>query len=262
LDIYNTTFSDDYNPLYRNDGHANFTDVSYQVGIAEATIPFLGWGASFFDYDNDGWLDLLVVNGHVYPQVDSRNWGTTWAQRPLLFHNDHGALHLVPAVEGTGLAKLASSRGMAYGDLFNDGKMDVVINNMDATPSLLRNVTGASSSLPSQSAAPPLAATHWIAFTLIGGPKSPRDAIGATVYLTANGFRQRADVISGGSFASSPDPRPHFGLGTATKIDGIKIRWPDGFVQQLTPPSILDTFYKVVEGKQAQAMNSELKQPR
>src|ERR1700679_1559206 len=105
IDVYNTVFSDDYNPFYRNDGDANFTDISYQSGIAEPTVPFLGWGTSFFDYDNDGWLDLFVVNGHVYPTVDQQAWGTSYAQRPLLFHNETGKMTLMPAVEGTGLAK-------------------------------------------------------------------------------------------------------------------------------------------------------------
>jgi enediyne biosynthesis protein E4 len=252
LDIYNTVFSDDYNPLYRNDGDANFTDISYQAGIAEPTIPFLGWGTAFFDYDNDGWLDLFVVNGHVYPQVDKQNFGTTWAQRALLFHNVHGMLHLVPPVEGSGLAKLASARGMAYGDLFNDGKIDVVVNNMDSTPSLFRNVTGTPAAIAAEpTGTPPPIPNHWIAFKLIGGPKSPRDAIGATIYLTANGFRQRADIIAGGSFASSPDQRPHFGLGSTTKIDAIEIRWPDGTRQQLFPPALVDNFYTVTEGKPA-----------
>ena len=154
VDIYNTTFSDDYNPLYMNDGEANFTDVAYQAGIAEPTVPFLGWGTGMFDYDNDGWLDLFMVNGHVYPQVDAQKWGTTWAQRPLLFHSNKGKLTLVPAVEGTGLAKLATSRGMAYGDLFNDGHIDVVINNLDGPPSLFRNVVKSGN--------------HWIEFHLIG----------------------------------------------------------------------------------------------
>jgi enediyne biosynthesis protein E4 len=255
LDLYNTTFSDDYNPLYRNDGDANFTDIAYQAGIAEVTIPFLGWGTSFFDYDNDGWLDLFVVNGHVYPQVDRQNWGTTWAERPLLFHNQNGKLTLVPAVEGTGLAKVAVSRGMAYGDLFNDGHIDVVVNNLDSTPSLFRNVVDtppATAVLPAGTSIPP--PNHWIAFKLIGGPKSPRDAVGAVIYLTANGFRQRADAFAGGSYASSSDQRPHFGLGAATKIDAIEIRWPDGTKQQLIPPAALDTFYVVVEGKPAQLL--------
>jgi hypothetical protein len=244
LDIFSTTFSDDYKPLYRNDGDANFTDIAYQAGIAEVTIPFLGWGTSFFDYDNDGWLDLLMVDGHVYPVVDRQKWGTSWAQRPLLFHNNAGKLTRVPAVEGTGLAKVAVSRGMAYGDLFNDGHIDVVINNLDSTPSLFRNVFDAHRD-PST---PP---NHWIAFKLVGGPKSPRDAVGAVVYLTANGFRQRADVLAGGSYASSSDQRPHFGLGTATQIDAIEIHWPDGTLQQVDPPTNVDAFYRITEGKAA-----------
>jgi hypothetical protein len=237
LDLYNTTFSDDYKPLYRNDGEGNFTDISYQMGIAEPTIPFLGWGTGFFDYDNDGWLDLFVVNGHVYPQVEQLNWGTTWQQRPMLFHNVEGKLELVPPVEGTGLAKLGVSRGMAFGDLFNDGKIDAVVNNLDGTPSLFRNV------FPTKN--------HWIGLKLVGGPKSPRDAVGSTVYVTANGFKQRGDVISGGSFASSSDQRLHFGLGAATKIDKIEIHWPSGALEQVTLPGI-DAIYTVAEGKGVQ----------
>ncbi|MHB1023198.1 MAG: CRTAC1 family protein [Acidobacteriaceae bacterium] len=234
VDLYNTTFSDDYNPLYHNDGDANFTDISYQMGIAEPTIPFLGWGDAFFDYDNDGWLDLMVANGHVYPQVDKQPWGTSWKQRALLFHNVDGKLKLMPAVEGTGLAEVHVGRGLAYGDLFNDGKIDVVVNNMDGTPSLFRNVA--------------VESNHWVELKLIGGPKSPRDAIGATVYLTANGFRQRADVISGGSFASSSDQRLHFGLGSATKVDKVEIHWPDRTVEPVQLPGV-DKIYTVVEGK-------------
>ena len=190
LDLYNTTFSDDYNPLYRNDGDANFTDISYQMGIAEPTIPFLGWGTAFLDYDNDGWKDLIVVNGHVYPHGRQQAWGTTWAQRPLLFHNINGKkFELVPAVEGTGLAIVSSGRGLAVGDLFNDGKLDVVINVLDGHPVLLRNVNPDTH--------------HWIELKLVGGPKSPRDAVGATVYLTAGGMRQRGDVSRE---AATPQP--------------------------------------------------------
>ncbi|MDP9049294.1 MAG: CRTAC1 family protein, partial [Acidobacteriota bacterium] len=233
IDVFNTTFSDDYKPLYQNDGDANFTDVSYQMGIAEATIPFLGWGTAFLDYDNDGWLDLIEANGHVYPEVDKTNWGTSWQQRPLLFHNVAGKLELVPAVEGTGLAKLGVGRGMAFGDLFNDGKIDVVINNMDGTPSFLRNVF--------------IGKNHWIEMKLIGGPKSPRDAIGATAYVTANGFRQRSDVVSGGSFASSSDQRLHFGLGEATTVQVVEIHWPSGAVEQVKLPGV-DSIFTVQEG--------------
>jgi hypothetical protein len=233
IDLYNTTFSDDYKPLYRNDGDANFTDISYEMGIAEPTIPFLGWGTVFIDYDNDGWLDLFEANGHVYPQVDQSNWGTTFKQRPLLFHNDHGKLKLVAAVEGTGLTKLAVGRGVAFGDLFNDGKIDLVVNNLDGTPSLFRDVAKTDN--------------HWVGLRLVGGPKSPRDAIGTTVYVTANGFRQRGDVISGGSFASSSDPRLHFGLGSATTIDKVEIEWPSGAKETVKLPGV-DTYYTVTEG--------------
>ncbi len=233
VDLFNTTFSDDYKPLYRNDGGGNFTDVSYQMGIAEATVPFLGWGDAFIDYDNDGWLDLIEANGHVYPGVDKMNWGTSWAQRPLLFHNNKGKLEVVPAVEGTSLAKVGVGRGLAFGDLFNDGKIDVIINNMDGTPSVMRNVSKDGN--------------HWLELKLVGGPKSPRDAVGATVYVKANGFRQRADITSGGSFASTSDPRVHFGLGGAKTIESVEVRWPSGAVETVKVPGV-DGIFTVLEG--------------
>ena len=237
LDIFNTTFSDDYKVLYRNDGEANFTDVSYDTHIAELTIPFLGWGDAFLDYDNDGWKDLLEVNGHIYRNADAYNWGTSWAQRPLLFHNLHGSkLEPVPAVTGTALAETLTSRGLAVGDLFNDGRMDAVVNNIDAVPALFRNVD------PNRN--------HWVAFKLIGGPRSPRDATGATLYLTANGIRQRADIFSGGSFASTSDMRPHFGLGPnlpgpAASLD---VHWPSGLHETFAVPAV-DRIVTLTEGK-------------
>ncbi len=235
VDLFNTTFSDDYDPLYRNDGDANFTDISYQLGVAEATVPFLGWGTAFFDYDNDGWKDLIAANGHVYPIVDRETWGTTYAQRPLLFHNIDGKrFELMPAVEGTALAQTYVGRGLAVGDLFNDGKLDVVINVMDGPPALLRNVS------PGKH--------HWIEFKLVGGAKSPRDAVGATLYLTANKMRQRGDVISGGSYASTSDPRLHFGLGDAAVIDDIEVHWPSGATEHF-PASRIDRIVTLREGQ-------------
>ena len=235
LDIFNTTFSDDYKVLYRNDGDANFTDVSADTHIADITIPFLGWGTAFIDYDNDGWKDLLEVNGHVYRNADTNNWGTSWAERPLLFHNTDGNhLDPVPAVESTALAEVMTSRGLAIGDLFNNGRMDAVINNMDAVPALFQNVD------PDRN--------HWVAFHLIGGSKSPRDATGATLYLTSNGMRQRADVFSGGSFASTSDMRPHFGIGAATKVDSLEVHWPSGLSEQFAVPEI-DRIVTLTEGK-------------
>jgi enediyne biosynthesis protein E4 len=235
LDLYTTTFSDDYKALYRNDGDANFVDITPQMGIAEGTYPFLSWGTQFFDYDNDGWKDLMFVSGHVYPQVDSHNWGTSWAERPVLFHNlNHGKkFEIMPAVEGTGLADVIPARGAAFGDLFNDGKIDVVINCIDHTPVLLRNVNNDHN--------------HWVGLELIGGPGSPRDAVGSTVYLTANGQRQRGDVMSGGSFESSNDFRLHFGLGESAKVDKVEIRWPDNKKETIMLPGV-DRIYSIEEG--------------
>ena len=236
LDLYTTTFSDDYKTLYRNDGDGNFVDITPQMGIAEATYPFLSWGTQFFDYDNDGWKDLMFVSGHVYPQVDEHNWGTSWAERPLLFHNvDHGKkFEVMPPVEGSGLSDVIPARGAAFGDLFNDGKIDVVINCIDHAPVVLRNVSND--------------ANHWVGLALVGGPKSPRDAVGAKVYLTAGGVRQRGDVMSGGSFESSNDFRVHFGLGASTTVDQVEIHWPDGAKETYTLPGV-DRYFQIEEGK-------------
>jgi enediyne biosynthesis protein E4 len=239
IDLFNTTFSDDYDVLYHNDGDANFTDVSYEAGVAEVTVPFLGWGDAFIDYDNDGWKDLFIANGHVYPSVDKNEWGTTFAERALLFRNQNGKrFELQPAVVGTGLAVVRPGRGAAFGDLFNDGKLDVVINNMDTSPTVLRNVN------PDHH--------HWVELKLIGnvsaGSKTPRDAIGATVFLTSGGVRQRGDVYSGGSYASSNDPRIHFGLGDANKVDELEIHWPGGAVEKIAQPRI-DSILTIEQGK-------------
>ena len=235
LSIVSTTFSDDYNVLFQNDGTGFFTDVSYQAGIAVSSIPFVGFGDGFLDYDNDGWKDLLIINGHVYPEVDRHpDWGTSYAQRPLLYHNvKKGKFELVPPVEGTGLAHVSVGRGAAFGDIFNDGKIDVVINNMDGVPTLLRNVN------PDHH--------HWVDLKLIGGPRSPRDAVGATVYLNAAGIRQRGDVLSGGSYLSSNDMRIHFGLGDAADAGTAEIHWPSGEKEIIKLPAA-DQIYTISEG--------------
>jgi hypothetical protein len=236
LSVVSTTFADDYNVLFQNDGTGFFTDVSYRAGIALSSLPFVSFADGFLDYDNDGWKDLLIINGHVYPEVDKHpEWGQSYAQRPLLYHNQgNGKFDLVPAVEGTGLAVVTVGRGAAFGDIFNDGKIDVVINSMDGLPILLRNVN------PDHH--------HWVEIKLIGGPKSPRDAVGATAYLTANGMRQREDVLSGGSYLSSNDLRLHYGLGDATDAGSLEIHWPSGAKAKVKLPAI-DRIYTIEEGK-------------
>ncbi len=235
VDFYVTAFSDDYNALYINDGDGNFTDKTYLAGLGDPTIPFLGWGTVALDFDNDGFTDLFVANGHVYPAVDQQDWGTTWLQRSQLFRNLDGKKFAeVPPATGSGLAELLAGRGAAVGDLFNDGHQDVVINNVDSTPALMRNVVKNDN--------------HWIGFRLIGGAKSPRDAIGAKVFVTAGGARQRADVLSGGSYGSSSDQRVHFGTGKNDKIENVEIHWPSGLKQEVAVPSV-DRIFTVAEGK-------------
>ncbi len=245
IDFYITDFGDDYKVLFHNDGDTSFTDVSYKAGIAQTTIPFVGWGDGFLDYDNDGWLDLFEANGHVYPEVDQHDWGTTWAERPLLFHNvpdgpKDRRFEYIPAVKGTGLAEVIPARGAAFGDLFNDGKIDVIINPIDGPAVLLRNVN------PDHH--------HWVELKLVGGTnpvtgrKSPRDATCATVYLKANGMRMRQDVLASGSYISSNDRRVHFGLGDATDAGEAEIHWPSGAKETIKLPAA-DRIYTIAEGK-------------
>jgi hypothetical protein len=243
LDLLVTDFSDDYKVLYRNQGTTDgpnskdvaFDDVSDQAGITQVSVPFLGWGAGLVDIDNDGWKDIFMVNGHVYPEVDQHDWGTSYSQRPLYFHSREGKkFEYIPPVKGSGLAVVTPGRGAAFGDLFNDGQIDVVISPIDGPAVLLRNANAEHH--------------HWVELKLIGSGKSPRDAVGATVYLTANGIRQREDVLSGGSFISSNDQRAHFGLGDSRDAGTAEIHWPDGAKETIALPAV-DRIYTVTEGK-------------
>jgi hypothetical protein len=216
-DLHVTNFADDYNVLYHNDGRGLFSDVSYASGVGRVSIPFLGWGDAFFDYDNDGWLDLFVANGHVYPIADEFDWNTSYRQRPLLFRNLKGRFVDVGSSAGSALTVPRPSRGLAVGDIDNDGDVDALINNIDESPTLLRNDGGSR-------------AGHWLTVRLIGDParKCPRDAIGSVVYCTAGGVRRRGEVASGRSQVSQSDLRVHFGLGPTTKVDRLEVRWANG----------------------------------
>ena len=237
VDIHITNFSDDSNVLYHNDGEGNFTDITFQAGLGEVTIPFLGWGTSFVDFDNDSWLDIFVANGHVYPMVDLNQWGTSYAQQPLLFRNlKNGKFERVGAAPDTALAQAWPARGLAIGDLDGDGRQDVVLNNLDSKPAILRNVTAQ--------------AGHWLNLRLVGdvAKKSPRDAIGSIAYLTTGKVRQRQDVLSGAVYCSQNDMTLHFGLGAATKVDKLEILWPDGTLETIDVPQV-DKALTIVQGK-------------
>jgi hypothetical protein len=238
VDFYITNFSDDSNTLYHNDGDGNFTDVTFQAGHGEATIPFLGWGTSFIDYDNDGWKDVVVANGHVYPSVDAQPWGTSYAQQLLLFRNTgaSGKFERVGAAPGSGLAAAWTARGLATGDLDGDGRLDVVLNNIDSPPVLLRNVAATSN--------------HWLRVRLSGDPskKTPKDATGALVFVTTGKLRQRGDAISGGGYSSQNDPGLFFGLGAATKVDRLEVRWPNAATEAFDVPGV-DRTLTLTQGK-------------
>jgi len=237
MDFYITNFSDEYNIVLHNLGGGNFRDVTYQAGIVDLTLPFLGWGTSFIDYDNDGWIDILVANGHVYPVADRYSVETSYAEQPLLLRNlSTGKFERVGAAPGSGLAIAIPARGLAVGDLDGDGLLDAVFNNMDSAPTVLRNVAKN--------------AGHWLTLKLIGDPakKSPKDAMGAIVYVTTGKLRQRQDMISGAGYASQNDQRLHFGLGVATKVDQVEIHWPGGATETVTLPGC-DRLYTIVEGK-------------
>jgi enediyne biosynthesis protein E4 len=220
-DLFVTTFQDDYKTLYHNDGKLRFSDVTYAAKIGQVSFNRLSWGAAFRDFDNDGWPDVFVASGHVYPQVDgARLAQETYAQgNQVLRNTGDGAFADVTASAGPGLQVIKSSRGAAFGDYDNDGRVDVVVVNMDDTLTLLHNTTKN--------------AHHWLAVKTIGG-KSNRDGIGARVRVRAGGRDQVREVRTSGSYASSNDPRVHFGLGAAPRVESLEVRWPSGALQTFT----------------------------
>jgi hypothetical protein len=260
LDIFKTNFSDDTATLYRNNGDGTFDDVTFRAGLGLNT-KYLGWGTMFLDFDNDSWPDLLLVNGHVYPEVDSEHLGSSFQEPRILYHNNGNATFTdISATAGPGITEASSSRGLAIGDLWNDGRLSAVVSNMNAPPSLLVNQIRT--------------ANHWVAFRPIGASgtpsqsataraaaaasgapnnsapsalKSTRDAIGARIRVKAGPRTLIEEVRSGSSFDSNNDIRVHFGLGAASKIDWVEVRWPSGLLEKFETLKV-DAIHTLQEG--------------
>jgi len=232
LDIFKTNFSDDTSTLYRNNGDGTFEDATFAAGLGLHT-QYLGWGTMFFDFDNDGWPDLIVANGHVYPEVDKYHLGSNYQEPRILYHNNgNGTFTDISASAGVGITSAASSRGLAVGDLWNDGKLSVVISNMNSPPSLLVNQIRSSN--------------HWIGIQTVG-TRSNRDGIGAGITVNIGKRRLVDEVRSGSSYISNSDRRVHFGLGTAERVDSVQVRWPSGLVEQFNNVTV-DSIHSLTEG--------------
>jgi enediyne biosynthesis protein E4 len=232
LDIFKTNFSDDTSTLYANRGDGTFDDSTFAAGLGLNT-KYLGWGTMFFDFDNDGWPDLLLVNGHVYPEVDKQHLGSDYQEPRILYHNlGNGKFEDISANSGPGITEPKSSRGMATGDVWNDGRISAVVSNMNAAPSLLVNQTRYSN--------------HWVAVET-KGTKSNRDGFGAKIRVKAGSRVLVDEVRSGSSYISNSDRRVHFGLGAVDKVDWIEIRWPSGLTEFFENPKA-DGILKLTEG--------------
>ena len=258
-DIFKTNFSDDTSTLLHNNGDGTFDDKTFPGGFGLNT-QYLGWGTMFLDVDNDGWLDILQVNGHVYPEVDSQHLGSSFLEPKILYHNNGNATFTdISASAGPGITATSSARGLAVGDLWNDGGMSAVISNMSAAPMLLVNDLRNGN--------------HWIAFRTVGAFKkeekvakeskevkdkpsddvtspsfaSNRDGIGAKITVKAGNRLLVDEVRSGSSYDSNNDMRVHFGLGGATKIEWVQVRWPSGLVERFENLAV-DAFHTLREG--------------
>lgn len=230
FDLFITNFVDDYDTLYHNDGNNFFTDVAYKSNVAAVSMPYVRWGTKFFDYDNDGWVDLFVACGHVYPQLEH------YRQRKLLHHNNrNGTFSEVAEQSGAPLTQERAGRGVAFGDIDNDGDVDIAINDLDGPPQVLRNDGGNSN--------------NSILIKTIG-VKSNRDGIGARIKVVSGDLTQIDEVRSGGSYISQSDLRVQIGLEKRTKIDLIEIRWPSGVVDKLTNASV----NKIITVKEGQGI--------
>ena len=233
LDIFKTNFSDDTSTLYRNNGDGTFTDATFEAGLGVNTR-YLGWGCSFIDFDNDGWKDIVLVNGHVYPELEQMGVNTPYLQPKILYKNlRNGRFQDVSVSAGPGIVAPSPARGMALGDFDNDGDLDIAINNMNGQAELLRNDGGNKN--------------HSLMIKTIG-TKSNRSGLGARIRVVSGGKEQIDEVRSGASYISQNDLRVHFGLGQATKADLVEIKWPSGRIDTLENVEADQVIY-VEEGK-------------
>jgi hypothetical protein len=233
LDIFITNFMQESDTLYLNRGDRGFDDVTVAAGIAQATFPLVGWGTGFADLTNSGWDDILIANGHTYPQIDQARMEIFYREPLVLFHNNRdGTFRDVTLLTTLDKLPAQSRRGMAFGDINNDGKLDALILNVGEPPTLLLNCTQNSN--------------HAVLLKLIG-TKSNRAAIGAHVVVTAGDLRQIKEVRSGSSYLSQNDLRLHFGLGAHAKIDSIEVQWPSGTKETFSSIAA-DSIYTIKEG--------------
>ena len=233
LDLFVTNFSDDVNTLYRNLGDGTFEDATAAVGLTGSVRPLLGWSTALFDADNDGWQDLFVANGHLYPQLEIHPTGLRYPQRNLLYWNRGGRFREAGAESGPALAETRVSRGGAFGDYDNDGDVDLLVVNLNERPTLLRNEGGNANS--------------WLGIEL-EGTASNRDAIGARVSVTAGGRTQVQEVRRGYGYQSQNDSRLLFGLGSARQVERVHVSWPSGRIQSLEAVGVR-RYVKLREGR-------------
>jgi len=230
-DLAKTNFSDDTSTLYLNRGNNTFEDVTYSSGLGRIKT-WLGWGVQFYDFDNCGWPGILIANGHVYPEVDGKALGTSYREPKVAYYNLHdGTFANITADAGLALIAQHSGRGMALGDLFNDGHQEALVNNMNERPSLYYNTAPIGS---------------WISLQLVG-VKSNRAALGAEVTLEKGNDKREQEVRSGDGYISQSDLRLHFGLGKSAKAEKILIRWPSGLVETISDLPA-NRYYVVREG--------------
>lgn len=243
LDFAVSNFSEDYNTIYHKNSDGTFTDVTRATKTVEPSLPYVGWGLKFFDADNDGWLDLFVANGHVYPQVEGAYPGGQYKQRKLFYRNlRDGTFAEIAGEVSAALLERRVSRGVAFGDYDEDGAVDLIVNELDGAPMLLHNELAKTAGKDS---------ANWVQLKLVG-TKSNRNAVGAKVKLTAGKLTQVDEVRSGDSYLSHSDWRLHFGLAEARAIEQVEIQWPNGSVEKLKNLPINQTL-TITEGKSWQA---------